>query len=503
MPDREFDSSVQRKANELRLEPSPEVWERVAAQINEKDRRRVAPWLWLAAAMIAGALSFWFLSPVDEGIGTSKKTTQLAEGKVSEEPSKPASKLSNPATDPSNSANTPAGSANDPSSASAAASNSTGAYGESGTGTTLNGKASRKLFAPDRTIIATNDRGNQNTGIGRPKSEKNKHITAKTADDYTSTFSENRKERLENTSNVTRFSSEEDLLKNSVVQLRLNKPSQPTINANLPDEGDAKLNASLLENMPSEAPQQNTKNWGLAMQVGGGSGSMREGLANSYSPERASMDLANNAFLAPAAARPPQEVRPSDVRPGPSFQIGVGISKPISNRLSVVSGLQYAYFSNRIEVGRKIDSVTMNANFRLQALQSTPTTAAYNAAGNNGTTYVNAYHYLQVPLELSWAVDPAKRFTWNNGFLIGYLISTDALHYNATAGAYYQDNSLVNKWQTSVQTSFQYRLFKSSSWNINLGPYVNYQLRNVDKTADHKRLFTVGMNARLVFGQPK
>ena len=74
-----------------------------------------------------------------------------------------------------------------------------------------------------------------------------------------------------------------------------------TIEDNGAKEGDTKLNADLLASQP-EAPTKKQDNWNLAFQMGGGSGSMREGLSNSYAPRYEAM--AGNALLGPSVAAP-------------------------------------------------------------------------------------------------------------------------------------------------------------------------------------------------------
>ncbi len=469
MPDREFDKSVQRKANELRMEPSPEVWERVAAQLKEKDRKRGAAWIWLAAAMVAGGLSLWFFGPsvLQQGTSSSQQAQQAQQSQQAPahtSPSLPAQAAT------STQESTPL---NKPTISHEATSTST-------SGSLITKQETIQLRGQQSALSGSNTRAGKKA---RPATTTKEQLLVL---------------REQQTAGAKDWkATEEAVLQGKLMAMALEKPGSGTVEPTDAKEGDTKLDAALLASTP-EQPTKKQAPWNLALQVGGGSGSMREGLATSYAPRFEYM-AAGNALQAPGTAVA-ADPTPSDVKPGPSFQASIAVSRPVGRKTSFITGLQYAFFSNRIEVGRKIDSSAMNSNFRMQAIQGI---AAYTGVGNNGKTYYNTYHYLQLPLEIGWALDAQKRLSWNNGIVLGYLLSTDALHYDETAGAYYKNNDLVNKFQTSAQTSFQYRLFPGKTWSLSVGPYLNYQLRNIDRTADSKRLLTVGFNARLLLGTSK
>ncbi|MFT4023272.1 MAG: hypothetical protein QM664_05750 [Flavihumibacter sp.] len=52
MPDHEFDKTIGEKAGLLLLEPSPEVWEAVAARLKEKKRRRALIWWFSGVSLL-------------------------------------------------------------------------------------------------------------------------------------------------------------------------------------------------------------------------------------------------------------------------------------------------------------------------------------------------------------------------------------------------------------------------------------------------------------------
>ncbi len=506
MPDRDFDQSIQRKANELRLEPSPEVWERVAAQINEKDRRRGFAWYWLAAAIVAGALSLWFIGPITQTTphdstvtstasnpleNKSQPTTATQEpAAISSETAGTTDKISSSAEKPSTASENALNAKKDPLTVSSNSSNTAAnsvekAAGISGSTARSTSTSKTNSIAKSGTTTKSNSAAIKKQGITNQEQQslpiaKNKTQLSPDAPTVTNAI----------------YAADEKELFGKSLHPQSNLPLPGDIQPDPATEGDTKLNADLMAVAPT--PTQKKESWNLAMQIGGGSGSLREGLgtASETSPQNAFANIA----LQPPGTSAAMDPRPSDIKAGPSFQASVGLSRPISRKVNFITGIQYAYFSNRIEVGRKIDLSSPNSNFRLQNISAT---AAYTGAGNEGSTYYNAYHYLQLPLELGWFLDNGKKLSWNNGFLFGLLLQTDALHYDESAGAYYQNNDLVNKFQTSVQSSLNYRLFNIGSGSLSAGPFVNYQLSNIDKTTGNKRLLTFGLNARFLFNKTK
>ncbi len=480
MPDRDFDKSIQQKANELRLEPSPEVWERVAAQIKEKDRRRGFAWYWLAAAMLAGGLSIWFFGPDLSNSPAPSSITQSSPNDSNTTPSVSNSIDQNRNKDFFSKEQSIASSEQKAESTSS----------EKSSGITqlpsISGEKNQPVSATTET---TNKAGKHlNKASGKPRSFAS-------SGELAAAEKTNRSETQKNQQILSDESVQKELY-GRLVNSEINPTVPGEIEPKQAAAGDTKLNSDLLTSV--QQPSKTKESWNLAMQIGGGSGSMREGLTTSYAPRFE--NTFGNIALQPPGTAAALDPRPSEVKAGPSFQASIGLSKPISRKLNFITGIQYAYFSNRIEVGRKIDSSAMSTNFRLQNVAGT---AAYTGAGNDGKTYYNAYHYLQIPFEIGWFLDNQKRISWNNGFLFGVLLRTDALHYDQAAGAYFQNNDLVNKFQTSAQTSLNYRLLQLSSGSLSAGPFLNYQLSNIDKTAGNKRLLTVGLNARFLFNKSK
>ena len=76
MPDHEFDKALGEKASSLLVEPSPAVWEAVAARLKEKKRRRAIIWWFSGAPWVTQSTSCPSISIApEEEEGESPKTS--------------------------------------------------------------------------------------------------------------------------------------------------------------------------------------------------------------------------------------------------------------------------------------------------------------------------------------------------------------------------------------------------------------------------------------------
>lgn len=485
MSGRDFEKSIQEKANQLRLQPSPEVWEKVALQIRERRRKRGVAWFFLSAAIVAGSLSFWLFSPPGPGQVNRKVQVSAADkSAVNRKPESPAreKKAANAILNSGVQAGE-SGLGENPESAGAPTA------AEAKSGTTKSSQPS-SLIIPQ--ITAKSKSGKKITQLPKGPHAADK-LTAgvKTTGDNHPRTTGFKQELMAGNETGSEMSDPalKELLPAMVAPLNFSEP-EIVIKGSAAKEGDRKLADSLL--VARQKPTQN-KNWQTSVVAGGGISSLQEGLFQS------SRMGAPNAFQS-TIALPPMNTSagmqrsPSDVKPGPAFHVGFGLNREMGKRTSLGFGIQYAYQSNRIRIGQPIDSAAALLNERLQSFTARN---AYAGSGNQGSVYHNAYHYLQIPLEFSWNPGGKKKIYWNSGMTVGYLLGTDALQYNSTAGVYYEDKSMVNKWMAAVQTGIYYRFQAPGKWQISVGPFIQYHLNTPDKSANGKNFLYTGLGARL------
>lgn len=188
---------------------------------------------------------------------------------------------------------------------------------------------------------------------------------------------------------------------------------------------------------------------------------------------------------------------PSSVKPGFAYAANIFLSKPLAKKLQLRAGIGYSYFSNRIEVGAKIDS--NKALVQYDAVRS----SGFGASSviNN---YTNRFHFIQLPVTIEQQVGNAGHFSVNGGLAFSWLASSNVLLYDKTKRIYYSDKSQLNKMQLSLLAGFSYRVF-SKSFVIETGPQVNYGLSNIFKKELYgsRHLFFAGLHASIFFHKKK
>jgi hypothetical protein len=242
--------------------------------------------------------------------------------------------------------------------------------------------------------------------------------------------------------------------------------------------------------------------WQFGIRADGGySGVTEDGLFGFLEKESPMVaDLAspnvNNAFtVAPQFPRPVNKA--SSLSKGLSFSVGGFVQRKISNRLSLSAGLQYTYLSARQVVGTKI-----NNNRTVNRAPSTSQLVSTYYDANNTQEYTNKYHFIELPVTLHAQLNKGKRLpiTWDIGFSMSRLVSTNALHYDGLGGVYYKDNTLFNKTQWTASAGFNIRLFNQSKHPLSLGPVMRYNisplLQKAYSTGQH--LWSVGLRASVL-----
>lgn len=516
MPDHDFDKAIGERARELRLEPSPAVWEGVAGQLKEKRRKRGAAWFFLAATIIALTAGFWWKNAgtadsaendiVKVGEQQHGNTVTAADPSASQplttEKPKPQELSNIPAAAPAaelavepiedknagdkTSVAGPGNTASDPTAKNALphhkklvnGSNSEVAFGSKKSGS-VNNKADKKRI---------------------PKDNFNSAATAATDNDNT-----NNKNELSSTQTIAsaNFSttSNADQTREPLVylndQLLASLYGPAVVAAPKAKKADNRVDSKLLAQKISPVKH---RRWGYALDINGGTSSIHSSLFNHYeasafeyqanlaAPDMTSLVPTNVAFI---------ERQPSEMKAGPALNAGLQVNREISKKLTIGIGLQYAYRSTNIKLGKVVDSAAALNNSARQ--QQVFAAMANPGNGNKGRDFTNKYHYLQVPVELSWNFDNRNRWHWNNGISLGYLIAVSALQYNSDAGVYFPNDKNFQKLQTGIFSSVHYTINPSSHWQLSVGPSAQYQLSDMDKSGDKRKMLFIGLGARLKF----
>ncbi len=506
MPDHDFEKAIGERARELRLQPSPAVWEGVAAQLREKRRRRGIAWFYLAAAVIGiTAGCWWLLQPGNLSTQHSGQEQLSAHAKLhpstATQPAgnggdAAARNLPAPPDEPASTTSHPAGSTEaHPGTAAQQPESAPGLTGNS-TGTELRHPTGPEGLTETASATATASAATAGTVKGRRVNHHPPRVATGAATNTTAGATQtNAARNISNESYTTADELNTTLpLSREIYPYLGFYPGAAQSNGVQPPQkrkGDASLDAKLPATRIS--PEKISSRWSFALDLGAGRSSLNREIFENY--KTSAMEYQANAMVPNGLAV--IQRTPSEIKAGTSFMAGLQGSRALNKKLRLGIGVQYNYFSTHIKMGRIVDSSLALYNIGVDRVTSA--LAAAPNPGLKGEDFTNRYHYLQVPLELSWNIDRNKHWYWNNALVAGYLLSTDALQYDSDAGVYYPDDKSYRRWQFGLSTAVLYKLNPKSSWQLSAGPSVQYQLTPIDYSGDRRHLFVAGITTRIQF----
>ncbi|MCC6287576.1 MAG: hypothetical protein IT249_06800 [Chitinophagaceae bacterium] len=200
----------------------------------------------------------------------------------------------------------------------------------------------------------------------------------------------------------------------------------------------------------------------------------------------------NNIYLAalPTSATP--------VKRGLMWNAGVSVKWYLKPKLALTGNFQYSYFSTSREVGSFLNN---NGAFTSGLNNSARYSGYYY--GNNSVDYKNKYHLLEMPLGIQWQLNKGTKLfplQLNSGLSAGWLLHSNALHYDKPTGTYYRDESLFNKFQLGLYAGLSAKLFQHSRMPLYIGPYMQYGLSNLVRSSSgtQQNLMSVGIKTEWI-----
>lgn len=487
MHEQNFEKQVQQKMEELSLMPSAPVWQKVEEQIRKKkDRRHLI--FWLLPLLLAGGSAWWLLSGTNDRVATNST--------VSVTKKQPVPAATAPASSPESSApstrqeevkGTPSGQSQ------SASTSGTIKYNNLTIRTNL-----PKLPAQPNLPHRINRSGNQET----PPSLGETTIARKSEGTLTSLKKEEepRKEALVSrpettirteTNTVSGTATDSASSREAVAVTEPKEVIPPATPVVTPSPSGAVDSNTLAPAAPQEL---NIRKWEWTVHAEAGVTSV---LAELFElPSTRNYD----AFSSPAQFTSGNffAYYPSQQEAGPAFSAGATAKRRISSRLKLTAGIQYNYYSTQLAVGQQKNAATATAATVPFARQATAADNAYLPGVQND--YTNRYHFIQLPVGLEYRVLRNLPLQVQGGIAVAHLVKTNALSYDYQAQAYYEKLDAYNATQLHLFTNFNYTVWKGKSKKLDVGPYVQYSLTELQKTApDKNRLFSTGLRTQVSF----
>lgn len=447
MSGREFDKAVQEKAQQLRLDPSPEVWERVSANLHRRRKRRVVAWFFSTAAVLSGFLVIGYWSQHQLKPSSFQDSLPTADVKAEGKSSTHSAVATNP------------------------------------TQTQTQSIASEKNYTHQSSTSSIT------TILPYPSSAYPQHQSSHKKKSAQAAEAVESAAMMADSTLLT--TAEPEMVSREITPAIVSSPATPDsgyiVKANRKSLSD-RLKAMQAKTAKEPKTEQSLWSGDLYFAAGVSPLVSLESASEAYSGS-ASLSLINNPS---AAVSLPGKA--SAVRPAAAYQLGIAISRKLNHRLTAVSGIRYAYFANRISVGETVNTAVPVYNDRMERLNAT---AIYTGNGKK-VDYTNQYHFLQLPLELGIDLDRKQRFNLQSGLVIGYLVHSNALQYNHVSGVYYSDNSAIRKWQAGLSSRVTYRIMNNRQFTMDLGPFIQYQLSPLYNSPQSRHLMATGLSGRIL-----
>jgi hypothetical protein len=468
----EFEKSVRRVMDEFKLHPSDEVWQNVEERIRERNRkRRILFFLFCFLGLIMAGSGLYIFSN-SRGADSNHKSDNSKQQQV-----------------PVSTGNSPIKSDTKTTFPQETAIGQQLVHAE-----TVDRKNSTKKSA-------TRNRNNKTDGndmLKKGKLEATNSLSANKKQDERSVIVDTARQKPNDVSidNTKIFNDTEN---QKVVATELQKDVKANIPADttLMKNKEGKLSEPATQANPRKMDDQKSMKLKWGVNFSAGASSLRENrlsLGNSSQDKSYSATPPGNVVGGPAAM-----TFSTEKKPGFAFKMGVIIEKNFSLRSSLSSGLNYVYFSDKIKVG-----VRQNGTL--------PLAGAYNVvsyyAGSPQKDFGEHFHFLELPILYGWKITRnANHFlSLDAGISLAYLISTNALIYDSTAGGiYYHNSDLVTKTHFNIIPGISYHVINSKGLEFVLGPQFSFDMTKAIKTDLDKRNYFLyaGIRASLFFEKKK
>lgn len=480
----EFEKQVRHKMEELNLVPSEPVWEKIEEQIRKKkDRRRVILWLPLLCLFLAGGI-WWLNSAEGDRVFANRenKKAESREGITKNEPTKTQSGQQSAK----------------PEISSGLTRQDTPSESEINklTGKISDNKTSKSGIIPS-VAMAKPVIDREKSAIGYDASTtkaneqpqvKNNEKAAEGKDQVATEYKplnppaiekENLPAQLKDSVNAIlprKFNRAVAADTNTrIVDISSTKKDEvPALTAE--EKKDTSATAVALKPKPQRIPK-----WKFGISAAGGMAGISNGL-NLFGQGKAMADATPVAMASTGTyffdASPEQNRS--------YFSISAVVSRALSRKVSLSSGIGYHQYSTSIVVGKRLDSLMRSNLYSNQ----------FANMGIGMQDYINRFHFISLPLGLDVRI--LKKLNLHGDLLLQELIASNALIFNFSSQQYFHDLNNYRRTQLSSMFGLDYALLDKKQ-TLLVGPQLQYSITRLEKEDLNKRLFSFGLRARLLF----
>lgn len=249
--------------------------------------------------------------------------------------------------------------------------------------------------------------------------------------------------------------------------------------------------AELTFNTPaSQAEKKSTKtSWQLGLTASVGVSGVSTGMGLFAQRSAADFGTVPNAGT---SGQPLMLYEPAPAGNGLSLTGGVVLSRSLSERVRIYTGLEYRYFSTSQPLGVYVvqDTVLSNGS-RVEGY--------YRASGFSMQEHQNQFHFIALPVSISWKVSRKIPLQVEGGLSVQQMIGSNAVSYDNGSQVFYKNDSQLQKTALASKLALNYAFFEKSRVGLLLGPEFQWSITPLQKTGTKDRLVSLGLNARLFF----
>jgi len=469
MPANEFEKQVQVIMEDLKLPPSPPVWENIEEQIRKKkDRRRIIFWFLFLFFILAGSL--WLT------IGTNNNGTNSQKAKLEQKDA------GNPA------ATTDLSQKNQ---------NIIGDKQKESISPNTNGQDDKKTTIAKKLIEKQQPENDLATKRSATKRIKKEELPVSVIRKQNETFEIKQQKEQEKSSIVS--TPKDDKQPGIVNDLPVKTEAQiidemkPTTGISQIIDSAAETKQSLGQTNPTEQKNKKPKNnkWEkqITAEIGWsdyGYGFFGVGGDKSYGP-------ATSVSSPPPFSNP--VYAPQQVTRGPAAAFGFEWARPVSKRFEISFGLQYHYFSTRTKTGAVVEKDS-TINYQADVISI----SKYYKNGNQ-SDYTNRFHVVEIPVSVQFRLFKNLPVDLGLGASYGHLLKTNALSFNNQANIYYHNKKDYLSNHINIFSSLQYEWLHKTKFSIRSGPIFYYSTSALQRSNSFgsPHLFSVGLKTSVKF----
>lgn len=189
---------------------------------------------------------------------------------------------------------------------------------------------------------------------------------------------------------------------------------------------------------------------------------------------------------------------PSKLKAGLGFVAGAFVQKQISRKTNLLIGLNFKRYASSMMIGSRVDSA---ANFSSNFYNLS---RAYYRTGAQ-KVYKNHFDFIELPLAFRLKLGKQHKLPvyLNTGVSVARLIGSNALQFDVATGAYYSNNDFFNKTHIDISAGVMFAMSAKAKNPLMAGPVLNFSLNKMADYGLYKNLHYsyLGLSVQKMLGK--